>query len=286
MAHKVKRRFPFMTLVWISAALIACLSIDGWAGQGKGNGKGGKPPKDQPTCAAFQDDFSGPNLDSSRWVIAVGQAPGYIPGSHIGYYDPANVNVENGYLRIELTQQTGYVDGQNGYISNGGLIYTKNKCGYGTYQWTMRMSATSDTSDGSGAWVLGSVSAGFLYVNNSETEIDFEYSALTPQDVWAVNWLNTRPRRDPISAMATASTFWTPDATARFRTYRFVWAPGVISFYRDGDLVATHTTNVPSKPAYFMINHWGTNSYGWGGPATPNQTRYFYVDSVSYTPLE
>ena len=35
-----------------------------------------------------------------------------------------------------------------------------------------------------------------------------------------------------------------------------------------------------------MINHWGTNSDGWGGPATPGVSRYFYVDSVSYTPLQ
>ncbi|MFB3923110.1 MAG: glycoside hydrolase family 16 protein [Terriglobia bacterium] len=242
------------------------------------------PPPPAP-CPAWSYDFGSGSIDPNIWVIANGRAPGYIAGSHIGYYDPNHVKVVNGYLQILLTQQTGVVDGNNGYISYGGLIYTKKTCGYGTYQWTMRMSSTSSTPSGSGAWVSGSVSAGFLYVNNSETEIDFEYSAASPQYVWAVNWLNTNPRRDPSSSMETATAVNWPVATAYpEHTYTFVWAPGIITFYFDGALVATHTTDVPSAPAYFMINHWGTNSPNWGGLATPGTNRYFYVKSASYTP--
>ena len=124
-------------------------------------------------------------------------------------------------------------------------------------------------------------------MNNSETEIDFEYSANSPAYVWAVNWLNTNTRRDPTSSMETATAVPWPVATSYpLHTYTFVWAPGVITFYFDGVQVAQHTTDVPSAPAYFMINHWGTNSSttGWGGPATPSVNRYFYVKSVSYTP--
>jgi beta-glucanase (GH16 family) len=241
------------------------------------------PPK-RPSgqgCSAWQDDFSSGKLAPDRWVVASGQAPGYIAGNHIGYYQPDHVTIENGYLKILLTQEG---SASKGYISRGGLVYTKATCGYGAYEWTMRMSSTAASSDASGAGVSGSVSAGFLYVNNSETEIDFEYSAATLEDVWAVNWLNTHPRRTPTSAMETATRVSESDATATFHTYRFIWAPGVISFYIDDGLVATHTTDVPSTPAYFMINHWGTNSSGWGGWATPGTSRYFYVKSVSYTP--
>jgi beta-glucanase (GH16 family) len=279
MAQKVKVRF----LSWpsIGVIMVALLSIGGnsWAAPAK---RPSKPPPQG--CSAWSDNFNSGSLNPALWVVASGQAPGYIPGAHIGYYDPAHVSIENGYLKIELTQETGLVDKSYGTISHGGLVYTKMTCGYGTYQWTMRMSSTSDTPDGLGAWESGSVSAGFLYVNNSETEIDFEYSALSPQYVWAVNWHNTKTRRDPTSAMETADAFPVPDATATFHTYKFVWAPGVITFYRDGNWVATHTTNVPSAAAYFMINHWGTDSPYWGGYATVGTPRYFYVDSVSYTP--
>jgi beta-glucanase (GH16 family) len=279
MAHKVKVRF----LPWLSTGAIAIALLftvaSSWAAAAK------RPPNPQPQgCSAWSDNFTSGTLNPALWVVASGQAPGYIPGVHMGRYDPSRVSVENGYLKIELTQEAGLVDGSYGTVSHGGLVYTKMTCGYGTYEWRMRMSSTSDTPDGSGAWESGSVSAGFLYVNNSETEIDFEYSALSPQYVWAVNWHNTNTRRDPTGKMETADAFEVPDATAAFHTHKFVWAPGVITFYKDGNWVATHATNVPSAPAYFMINHWGTDSPSWGGYATIGTPRYFYVDSVSYTP--
>ncbi|MBZ5562764.1 MAG: glycoside hydrolase family 16 protein [Acidobacteriia bacterium] len=281
MSKKLHVLCPFGALAWVITLVLLSLSANGWAAPAK------RPSPPPPTCAAWQDDFGSASLDPNRWVIANGRAPGYIPGNHIGYYQPDRVSVENGFLKILLTQETGLVDGFNGYISRGGLIYTKATCGYGTCEWTMRMSSTSSTPSGSGAWVSGSVSAGFLYVNNSETEIDFEYSALSPENVWTVNWHNTKPRRDPTSSMETADAVPMPDATVYPpHTYRFVWAPGVLTFYIDDGQVAEHTTDVPSAPAYFMINHWGTNSTGWGGPATPGVSRYFYVDSVSYTPLQ
>ena len=56
--------------------------------------------------------------------------------------------------------------------------------------------------------------------------------------------------------------------------------------YIDGKLVSTHTSNIPSAPAYIMINHWGTNSTGWGGQATIGVQRYLYVSSFTYTPYE
>jgi beta-glucanase (GH16 family) len=278
MAQKLHGRSPFRASPWVTALMLLCIAARGWAAPAK------RPSPPAQGCAAWQDDFSSRRLDSKRWVVANGQAPGYTAGNHIGYYQPDHVSVENGFLKILLTQETGLVDGSDGYISRGGLVYTKATCGYGTYEWTMRMSSTSSTPNGSGAWVSGSVSAGFLYVNNSETEIDFEYSALSPDYIWTVNWLNTNSHRDPTEAMETADAIELLDATTTFHTYKFVWAPGVITFYVDDVQVAQHTTNVPSSPAYFMINHWGTNSPYWGGPATPGVNRYFYVDSVSYTP--
>jgi len=263
----------------MSAVVIACASVSAWATPGK------KRPKNQP-CAAFQDNFDGTRVDTSRWVIANGRAPGYISGSHIGYYQPDHVGVADGLLKITLTQEAGIVDGISGVISRGGLIYTKDKCGYGTYEWTMRMSSTSPSaSDPSGFPTSGSVSAGFIYVNNSETEIDFEFSGMDPEYLWMVNWLNTNPNQDPTVQHETYSYLQPFDSTSGFHHYKYIWEPGKITFYVDGERITAHTTDVPSASAYFMINHWGTNGSGWGGYATLGVPRYFYVDSVSHTPL-
>jgi beta-glucanase (GH16 family) len=251
-------------------------------------GAKGNRPNGKPSGSGWQDDFSGSSLSKKMWVVASGQAPGYRPGDHIGYYDPSNVKLVSdstgSYLRLQLTQEPGTVDGVEGVISHGALVYTKSKYGYGTYEWRMRMSSTSSTPTGAGDAVSGSVSAGFVYVNNSQTEIDFEFSGGDTGNVYLVNWLNTSPQSDPTDAEETYTRFSLPTVSTDFHDYKFVWQPGLIDFYVDGDLADSHTDNVPSAPAYFMINHWGTDGPNWGGYATVGTTRYFYIDSVKFTP--
>ena len=238
-------------------------------------------------AGAWREDFSANRLSHKVWVIASGRAPGYIPGYHIGYYEPSHVKIQNGILSMLLTQETGAVDNQIGKISHGALIYTRKKYGYGTYEWRMRMSSTATDPYGLGEPISGSVSAGFIYVNNSETEIDVEFSALDPSILYMVNWYNPTPNSGPSLDDREYSTLYLPDVSGEFHTYKFVWEPGQITFYVDGVQQGDpHTDHVPSAPAYFMINHWGTDSGDWGGTATVGTDRYFYIDWVSYTPLQ
>jgi len=272
----LRRRISLWAFALMGISLTALVSMPAAA----------SPMKPHSTaCPAWQDDFNLTALDSTRWVIASGQAPGYIPGYHIGYYNPSHVSVGGGYLTLTLTQSTGQVDSNSaGVVSQGALIYTKFKCGYGTYQWTMRMSSTAASPTDPGGPVSGSVSAGFVYTNNSQTEIDFEFSGENPNSLYLVNWLNPNPQTNPTSSNETYTALYPFDSTSGFHTYQFVWQVGKISYFIDGILKAVHTTNVPSAPAYFMINHWGTDSGNWGGTATLGTTRYFYVNQVSYTP--
>jgi beta-glucanase (GH16 family) len=233
-------------------------------------------------CAAWQDTFQ--TLD--RWTVVTGQAPGYIPSTHVGYYESGNVAlVHPGLLRLTLTQEAGPVDGTTGINSFGALIRSNQVCGYGTYSWTMKMSSDALCPDLSctGSAYSGSVSAGFLYVNNSQTEIDFEFQGQDAAAIYLVNWLNPRPSSDPTGRNETLTRQpFTPINDQH--TYSFVWTKGKIAYYIDGKFVVNHTTNVPSAPAYFMINHWGTDSLNWGGMATTGVTRYMYVTQASYTP--
>src|SRR5260370_33665181 len=123
----------------------------------------------------------------------------------------------------------------------------------------MRASFTSSTPAGSGEVVSGQVSSGFSFVENSVAEIDFEVEAQHPQTVWMTNWHTTSQKQ--YSSVFLAA----PDAGCHY--YKVVWDPGKVRFYIDGALVSTHTLNVPSSPAYIMVNHWGTNSNCWGGHA-------------------
>lgn len=248
-------------------------------GNGHSGGGGGSTGS-----TGWRDDFTGRSIDRSRWTVANEQAPGYIPEKHIGFYDPGNVSVANGYLVIRLTQQDALVDGVPGVESFGGLVYTGETFGYGTYQWHARMSSTSTTPTGAGSPVPGSVSAGFNYINNSETEIDFEFSGHLPGWLWMTNWHNPNPSTGPFESQEDYSSVPLADVTSAFHTYKFVWERRKVTFYVDDIFQTSHVENVPRSPAHFMINHWGTDNLYWGGEATVGATRYFYVDWASFTP--
>jgi endo-1,3-1,4-beta-glycanase ExoK len=223
---------------------------------------------------SFSDSFSTGTLDPSKWLASNGFAPGSISGVNYGSFVPSNVDLSKGMLCLKLQQQ----QGSSGVLSVGGEIQSLTTYGYGTYEWVMRASSTSSTPTGAGAAVSGQISAGFSFVNNSETEIDFEIEGQSPDTVWMTNWISTAQKQ--------YSSVFLASPEANFHHYKFVWIPGQITFYIDGVLVSTHTSNVPSTPAYVMVNHWGTNSTGWGGLATEGVERYLYVSSFAYTPWQ
>ena len=185
------------------------------AGGGGGKGGGG--------TVAWREDFSGSTLDLSHWVIAEGWAPGYRPENHVGFFGAGRVALQGGYLVLRLSQENGLVDNVPGVISLGGAIYSQQQYGYGTYEWRMRMSSTATTPASNGSPISGSVSGGFVYVNNSETEIDFEFGGHAPRVLYMVNWKNRDTSRDPLQEYSTHSTWVYQDLHDTFKIYKFVW---------------------------------------------------------------
>jgi beta-glucanase (GH16 family) len=248
----------------------------------------------RPACSAWHDDFDQGVLDLTRWVITSGPAPGSSP-TNIGTFDPAHVSLAGGLLTLTLTQQQ---NGQSVWLSTGALIHTQVPCGYGTYEWTMRMSSSTNGPSSTGVNVSGGVSAGFTFANNSEHEIAFEHSAhasqvhghgtSAPDSIWLVNFHNTdpnNPNHDPeVAGEGTETEHPLPDVFNEFHHYKFIWKPGSIRFFIDNQEITEHTTNVPSAPGFFMMTHFGRNFGPWGGPATVG-TRYFFVRRAAFTPL-
>ena len=230
----------------------------------------GRAPLKAPT---FSDTFSGGTLDASKWFIDSGNAPGNIAGVNQGTLSPDHVDLSTGVLRLTLTQS---ISGALA-TSAGAEIRSKQLFGYGTYVWVARAASTSATPRGAGAAVSGSVTDVFNYMDNSQTEIDFEYEGQLPSTLEMTNYSGE-------SNSQTSSTA-VPDAAGSFHEYKFIWSAAKIEFYVDGTLVSTHTQHVPSAPAAALINLWGTNSKSFGGVATGGVTRYLYVSSFSYTPL-
>lgn len=232
-----------------------------------------KPEVAQVSAAAFSDDFSGPTLDSNKWFADGGPAPGRIAGVNSGTLSPQHVDLSTGMLRLTLTQSVS--DGHA--TSVGAEIRSKKLFGYGTYVWVERAASTSATPEGAGAAASGSVTDVFNFINDSESEIDFEYQGQSPGTLEMTNY----------SAVSKSQSTSTPvnAADGSFHEYKYIWSAAKIEFYVDGTLVSTHTEHIPSAPAAVMVNLWGTNSPLFGGVATDGATRYLYVRSFSYTPL-
>ena len=217
----------------------------------------------------FVDNFNTGHL-SSNWIVSNYTAGNYGGAGSTVTFTSANIDMSQGCLRMELVVPSATT-------SSGAEIQSKQTFGYGTYQSVMRMASTSGIAGGAGGTVSGSDSGIFSYIDQSETEIDTEFCANTPGLINYTNWdtLSKNQWSGPTIA----------DLATTFHTYKYVWSPGQIQWYIDGQLLATHTNNVPSVPAYIMFNFWGTNKTSWGGLATVGVNRFFYVKSVSYTPL-
>lgn len=232
--------------------------------------------------ATFFEDFK--TLDN--WIVSTWTAPQAHSLNHAGTFSADNVRVylnaapgQAGDSGVCLKLSQALVNGQ--IVSTGAEITSKQSFGYGVYDFVVRAGSTAPISIAQGGPISGGITGCFNYLEGSATEIDVEIeggvrSALTQFTSWIGESL-------PNQTLQVTNATGTDTPEARFFAYRFIWTPGKIEFYRDGVRVATFTEVVPSKPAPFMFNHWGTNDRNWGGFASVGSDRFMYIKSFAYT---
>jgi hypothetical protein len=234
-------------------------SGSGTSGSGSsGSGTSGSGSSGSGTSVTGPSEFT---FGGYTWETHSGSAPpvGNTNGN-VGTFDPMNVSVGS-ELVLSLTQtQSGST-----ILSSGSEVMTKQKFGYGTFEFTSRVSNV----------LSGSVTTGFLYASNSETEIDMEQVGNKPDAVDCTNWHGVSNFQDTeVSGFNQGNT----------HDFKIVWRSGYVDWYVDGDLVVHHTQAVPSASASFLFSAWGTNKSSWGGTATTGPTRYMYISKFKYTP--
>src|SRR6202043_721631 len=161
--------------------------------------------------ASFRATFSAGALDATKWFIDTGNAPGNIAGVNKGTLSAKNVDLSTGMLRLTLTQS---VAGTLA-TSVGAEIRSKQLFGYGTYVWMARAASTAATPMAAGSAASGSVTDVFNFINDSESEIDFEYQGQTPSTLEMTNY-------STVSKSQSTSTP-VPNADGNFHEYKFVW---------------------------------------------------------------
>jgi hypothetical protein len=216
----------------------------------------------------FSDTFSQGKLDTSKWTVMDYASPG-----RYGQYTADTLDFSQGMLRIKVQK------------TNGGGIYSKELFGYGTFTFVMRMSTTSATPDGAGKTLSGAVSSGFIYLTKSETEVDLEFLG-NENAIHITTWHNAQAAfREPQASDRTTNSVKNKFLGTQFREYRLVWTPKMVQVYIDGVLVTSHRSSVPSAPAHIILQHRAVDTNTWGGTATKDD-KYFFVKSVTYTPME
>ncbi|HET7712017.1 MAG TPA: hypothetical protein VFL80_08825, partial [Thermoanaerobaculia bacterium] len=121
----------------------------------------------------LRDDFD--RFDSNRWVVAKWRAPGdsHLNGSH---FLASNAWIENGCLVLKLLQ-TEDPGGMGRVRSYGAEVATRERYGFGTYEWRARVGSTASTPLARGEQVSGGVTGLFNYeapAGALRTEIDIE----------------------------------------------------------------------------------------------------------------
>jgi len=195
--------------------------------------------------------------------------------------------VGNKYLDLQLTESYGTVGtNSRGIIATGAQIHTYATYGFGTYEWCVRQATDATTPTGPGGVGLGSWTGFFNWVNNSQSEIDFEtwmYTDTFDQNtMYVTNWLNPNPSANALYDGSEDATTYFPvtGMSQGFKNYKFVWTPTSISYYVDDSLGAVETTFVPSTPAYIFAQNQGILT---ADPVSQIGTHHAYVQWIRYT---
>lgn len=189
-----------------------------------------------------------------------------------GMFDPANVQILPREIRLTLDQT---LDENGVYHSSGAEIVSSQLFWYGIF--TFRVSIPEGIS--------GTTSSGFLYVNGGETEIDVEQEGSKPGTIDLSTWYPGDSEHSYLSVQTTTKSE-NPrrihGIEPEFHEYKIIWAATHVDWYIDNVLIISHTKVVPTRPAYFIFNIWGSNHEYWSGPATPNHPRTMIVTDFAY----
>ena len=198
-------------------------------------------------------------------------------GGNESHFNPANVVVEDGLLKLRLTDEP---YGQRQY--SGAELRTDNQDGFFTYgRFEVRMKAAEGR---------GLVSSFFTYRYGPWQELDIEFRGKDTDQMQANIFYNSGPVGAPNNAAYNPLPFpkdtpirCTCGAADAFHEYAIEWEPGVVRWFIDGEQVleSTDPAQVPDLPQQLMMNIWTSAYPNWLGEldedALPAEAQYDWV---------
>lgn len=209
----------------------------------------------------FVEEFD--TLDRQRWFVS----DGWVNGPHQNcLWSASAVDVESGVLQLTLDEAT---DGPEDYIC--AEIQSEQRFEYGTFEATVRVPFASGTN-----------SNFFTFIGPPQGvphhEIDFEFIARTGPTLQTNTYVDGVGDNEVLTPV-TETDVWQDIA--------FVWEPGRLRWYMDGELIREAEGEiVPDLPQKMYLSIWSTDLLiEWMGEFEWTAPLVLEVDRVAYTPL-
>lgn len=185
----------------------------------------------QPDCynLIWQDEFSGTQLDTSKWTYQNG---GWNGSNVQNCYVEANTSIANGVLKIDAKYEPGYQCFSNTTDFTSGFIQTKNKMDWTFGYFEARVKLPESNSTWPAIWMSPQDNIYGPWPQSGEIDI-FEIKGhdLT-KSYGNAHWGNVAG--DQQQAKGTYS-FAAGDDASNWHTYGLEWKLGELHFYIDGN---------------------------------------------------
>ena len=232
----------------------------------------------------FSDNFDGPTLDPNKWNTCFWWGDGHggctiITANELEWYQPDNVLVSEGTLKLRVQKQTIHTGDNKTYDYTSGMVSTgrstqddplpdKFAFQYGYAEIRAKIPA------GQGLWP----SFWLLPANQGwppELDVMTISGAQTNETIMGVYYFNTdgsqgrnmRPWRDP-------------DLSAGWHTFAVEWQPSGIFWYVDGvkRWGDTNPVHSPATPMYLIVSLAVRGDYPGPPDSTTPLPSYFEID--------
>jgi len=187
----------------------------------------------------FDDEFSNSSLNTSKWTKGWfgSGVSGPVNSAEINCYDPNNVSVANGSLRLSLIQKSESCSGKTRPYA-GSLINTDGKFQY-TYGFMEVRAYMAGSASAMTGWPA-IWSDGQNWPTNGEDDI---MEGLNGQACYHFHDPSGGPGGCPGGGYGGA-----------WHTFASDWEPGYVTYYYDGVKVGNINSGITGAPMYLILN--------------------------------
>jgi beta-glucanase (GH16 family) len=225
-------------------------------------------PIDSSWKLTFDDEFNSLNSNhwGTNWLGSPGAITKPINSAEQAAYDPAQVSVSGGYLRLGTAYKDVTVAGQN-YDMVGGIVQSNDhfQQTYGYFEARIYLPGSNGQINN---WPA-------FWLDGQNWPVDGELDVMEGLSGQAGYHFHS-PSGGPGSTVSGDYTGW--------HTYGALWEPGSVTYYYDGVEVGEITSGITSAPMFMILNNGISESIG--GPTSVGSTMlvdwvHVYSDSAN-----